>query len=405
MKAGIFMKRIITAAMALVMVASMTACGSVESSSGKNAGAQVTTQAETKAVTTAVTTMATTEATTMAQLAGGWTALSSNTSLSANKNAKKAFERATATLTGMEYEPLAFIGTQVVAGTYYCILCRGKATVPEAEPTIELVYIYEDLQGKAEITDTKTIIGSDTLDGGWSANSGDTDIAKNADVKKTFDKATETLTGAALEPVAYLGCQVVSGSNYLLLCRVTATVPGAEPEFALVTVYADLEGNGEISSIDEIAFGEYGSGYGAAEEETEEHNNQIANPWAGYETVEEAANAAGIEFAAPNTLSGRKLYLVQAMKGIAEAAYDNGSDSAGFRKGNGTDDISGDYNTYSEASETDISGAVVTLRGNDGKIFGAVWNDGKYSYAYYADNGVAADSAKADIAAIIAENN
>ena len=81
MKAGIFMKRIITAAMALVMVASMTACGSVESSSGKNAGAQVTTQAETKAVTTAVTTMATTEATTMAQLAGGWTALSSNTSL------------------------------------------------------------------------------------------------------------------------------------------------------------------------------------------------------------------------------------------------------------------------------------------------------------------------------------
>ena len=136
MKAGIFMKRIITAAMALVMAASMTACGSVDSSSSKIAGAQVTSQA-----TTMATTMATTEATTMAQLAGGWSALSGDTSLSANKNAKSAFEKATKALTGMEYEPLAVIGTQVVAGTNYCIICRGKATVPDAAPTIELLYI------------------------------------------------------------------------------------------------------------------------------------------------------------------------------------------------------------------------------------------------------------------------
>ncbi|MBR4628591.1 MAG: hypothetical protein IKO47_13030 [Ruminococcus sp.] len=403
------MKKIIATTMALVMAASMTACGSVDSSSGTKPGANVSDMSyggpEAKTTTEAVTTMAATEATTIAQLAGGWAAVSGDTSLSANKNAKAAFDKATGALAGMGFEPLAVLGTQVVAGTNYCILCRGRATVPGAEPCIELVYIYEDLKGNAEITGSKTIIGSESLDGGWSANSGDTDIAKNADVKKAFEKVTDTLTGLSLEPTAYLGSQVVAGSNYLILCKATAAVPNAVPEFRLVTVYADLEGGAEMTDIDEISFGEYDGEASESEENTEEATAQLANPWAGYATVEEAANAANISFAAPDTLGGRERYLVQAMKGVAEVRYGTGSDTTGFRKGTGTDDISGDYNTYNEISTAEVSGADVTLRGNDGKVFGAIWNDGTYSYAYYADGGVSIDAAKADIAAIIAENN
>ena len=259
------MKKIITATMALVMAASMTACGIVESSRSKNPGANVSTVAAsetaTKTTTNTTTTITTTaiEEETMAHLAGGWSAVSGDTSLSANAAAKSAFEKVASTLCGMEYEPISVLATQVVSGTNYCILCRGKATVPNAQPVIQLVYIYENLQGKAELTNTKTIIDSEMLDGGFTANDGDIQLEKNSDVKTAFEKATQTLTGAELEPVAYLGSQVVAGSNYLVLCKQTATVPGAEPEFSLATVYSDLEGNAEIKEIEEIVFGEYDS--------------------------------------------------------------------------------------------------------------------------------------------------
>ena len=401
------MKKIIAATMALVMAASMTACGSTESSSSDTkygAGVSDTSDSGQAAKTTTKVVTDVMGYGDHGIMTGGWAAVSGDTSLSANKKAKAAFEKATETLTGMEYEPVAVLGTQVVAGTNYCILCRGRATVPDAVPAVELVYIYEDLQGKAEVTGSKTLIGSEVLDGGWSANTGDFDLEKNADVKKAFVKATEAFTGSELEPVAYLGSQVVAGTNHLILCRSTAAVPGAEPEFSLAVVYADLNGGAEMGSIEEVVFGEYDGEEIAVEDETEEENHRIANPWAGYETVEAAAEAAGISFAAPEKLSSGDMYLIQAMKGTAEVFYGSDGQRTGFRKGKGTDDISGDYNTYSEMSMTDISGAEVTLSGNDGKIFGATWTDGTYSYAYYADNGTDIETAKADISAVIAEN-
>ena len=38
------------------------------------------------------------------------------------------------------------------------------------------------------------------------------------DVAKAFSKAVEGFTGSTLEPVAYLGSQVVAGMNYMILC-------------------------------------------------------------------------------------------------------------------------------------------------------------------------------------------
>ena len=249
------MKKIITTTMALVLAASMTACGSIESSSKTTPGANISDET----IPEKITTMTETEEETMAHIVGGWNIISGDISLDKNANAKAAFDKAADTLCGMEYEPIAVLATQVVAGTNYCFLCRGKATVPDAQPVIQLVYIYENLQGKAELTNTKTIIGSEMLDGGFAANSGDLLIENNAEVKTAFEKATETLTGAVLEPEAYLGNQVVAGTNYLLLCKETASVPGAESFFSLVTLYSDLDGNASISNISDIVFGEYDS--------------------------------------------------------------------------------------------------------------------------------------------------
>ena len=80
----------------------------------------------------------------------------------------------------------------------------------------------------------------------------DTTITEN--VKKVLDKATETLTGATYTPVAYIGSQVVAGTNHAILCKSTPSVaelkdPGS---FILVTVYEDLQGKCEITETKEI---------------------------------------------------------------------------------------------------------------------------------------------------------
>ena len=67
--------------------------------------------------------------------------------------------KASESLTGSYYEPIAYIGSQVVAGTNHAILCKTMPSVSgqETNSSLVLVYVYEDLQGNCEITDTEDI--------------------------------------------------------------------------------------------------------------------------------------------------------------------------------------------------------------------------------------------------------
>ena len=69
------------------------------------------------------------------------------------------------------------------------------------------------------------------------------------DAQSAFDKAVENLVGADYVPVALLSTQVVAGTNYCILCQVTPVVPDGQPCWALVYIYADLQGNAEIMNV------------------------------------------------------------------------------------------------------------------------------------------------------------
>lgn len=90
--------------------------------------------------------------------------------------------------------------------------------------------------------------------GGWDANTGDTsiDAKENADAKKAFEKAMDGFYGDSFEVVAYLGSQVVAGTNYCYLCRETSDEPDSVTTFVLLTVYEDLDGNTEITDIRDV---------------------------------------------------------------------------------------------------------------------------------------------------------
>lgn len=68
------------------------------------------------------------------------------------------------------------------------------------------------------------------------------------DAQVAFDKATEGRDEYI--PVALLSSQVVAGTNYCILCQVRAG--DAERNWALVYIYADLDGNAEITNVYEL---------------------------------------------------------------------------------------------------------------------------------------------------------
>ena len=73
-----------------------------------------------------------------------------------------------------------------------------------------------------------------------------------ADAQAAFDKAVEGLVGAEYVPVVLMSTQVVAGTNYCILCQITPIVPNATPTWALVYIYADLDGNAEITNVYEL---------------------------------------------------------------------------------------------------------------------------------------------------------
>lgn len=68
-------------------------------------------------------------------------------------------------------------------------------------------------------------------------------------------------------------------------------------------------------------------------------------------------------------------------KEMAEITYTGDGQTAVYRKGTGSRDISGDYNTYNSEIEMSIDNCDVTLKGNDAVYSLAIWSDGDYSYS------------------------
>ena len=89
---------------------------------------------------------------------------------------------------------------------------------------------------------------AEPLDGGWQ-NVPCEAAELPEDAQAAFDKALDGLVGAEYTPVALLSTQVVAGMNYCILCQITPVVPDATPTWALVYIYADLQGNVEITNV------------------------------------------------------------------------------------------------------------------------------------------------------------
>ena len=143
----------------------------------------------------------------------------------------------------------------------------------------------------------------------------------------------------------------------------------------------------------------------AQQEETMPGNQQIPNPWTDCASEEEAAQLAGFDLTAPDEIaavSEKTYHVMNSEDGevIFEIVYASGEDRAAYvRKAPGAEDISGDYNNYAETETADVGSVSVTLKGNDGLVYLAIWTDGGYSYAL----NVSAGLSQSDMTALVSE--
>lgn len=137
--------------------------------------------------------------------------------------------------------------------------CGAKANNTESQATTasqESTLIKE----AEEISETNE---SAPITGGWAINN-DFDGTDDANAMSAFEKATEDLDGYKYDVAAVLGSQIVAGTNYLYLCRAEMVVPDAKPEYVILKVYEDLEGNAEITGSLRLLEGKEGWEYNDA---------------------------------------------------------------------------------------------------------------------------------------------
>ena len=184
-----------------------------------------------------------------APLSGGWTVNQSFGTPDIPSEPKAAFDKA---VKSGEYTPVAYLGSQVVAGINYAFLCTDK------NGTLNTVKIYNDLSGNASILDVKAVNIADytqdaepnyaQLSGGFTYSSA-IGASLDDDAKTAFDKAAAELTDVSYEPLACLGTQVVAGTNYAVLCKAVPAAAKSVCALAVVIVYNDLQQNATVTSV------------------------------------------------------------------------------------------------------------------------------------------------------------
>ena len=137
--------------------------------------------------------------------------------------------------------------------------CGAKANNTESQATTASQESTLTKEAE-EISETNE---STPITGGWAINN-DFDGIDDANAMSAFEKATEDLDGYRYDVAAVLGSQIVAGTNYLYLCRAEMVVPDAKPEYVILKVYEDLEGNAEITGNLRLLEGKEGWEYNDA---------------------------------------------------------------------------------------------------------------------------------------------
>ena len=126
-------------------------------------------------------------------------------------------------------------------------------------------------------------------------------------------------------------------------------------------------------------------------ESTDSEQVGMPNPWVEAKDQNDAQEQAGFTIQLPSSLPAE--YGAPSFQVIPDEimeAYYAGTGEARLcvRKAAGTEDASGDYREYPESQQVTVDGLDVTMKGDNGVISLATWNDGTNAYSIGIYGGV-----------------
>ena len=86
------------------------------------------------------------------KLAGGWNVPEPGDAAKLPDNAANAFDAAFEGYVGVKLSPVALLGTQVVSGMNYRVLCKGATVTAEPANGLYIATVYEDAQGACTVS-------------------------------------------------------------------------------------------------------------------------------------------------------------------------------------------------------------------------------------------------------------
>lgn len=144
----------------------------------------------------------------------------------------------------------------------------------------------------------------------------------------------------------------------------------------------------EIDDADEIAIDDTTITDDGAIEAEDDEIIGMPSPIIDYDALKEAEDAVGFEITLPEALDGYSESVISTISDdTIQVIYSNDDGrEITIRKAEGTADISGDYNVYTEECAATVNGDVVTISGNDGKYNVATWTANDFTYSIYTSD-------------------
>lgn len=151
-------------------------------------------------------------------------------------------------LLGATYVPLWYVGHQLVNGTNYMLVCKEIRATREVTPMIVAMVInvppMKPGVSPGENAKVVAIIEEANL---------------TPELATIFSTSEKGLVGVSYKPIAYVGKQVVRGTNYYFLCEAKRIVANPTP-YAVMLCINVFEGQCSVISIEQIedsALGEW----------------------------------------------------------------------------------------------------------------------------------------------------
>lgn len=148
-----------------------------------------------------------------------------------------AFSKLSETMLGVEYEMIAYLGSQVANGTNHAVLAE-QILVTGRDVRNIVVVIFNEKPGEMEcsLVAIERLVEEGLAMGGIHVDVKKKDEDIPAEAMEAWNAAFEELIGSYVDIVAYLGSQAVKGTNYIFAATMTPVVPNGQSKFVLVTV-------------------------------------------------------------------------------------------------------------------------------------------------------------------------